>query len=51
MKSPLGLRPPGALMRAPKVAYFYYALWTDFAPPLTVMRKASAFFAQWAAKT
>ena len=37
MKSPLGLRPPGALMRAPKVADFYSAQWTDFAPPLTIV--------------
>ncbi len=35
MRPPLGLRPPGALMRAPQVADFYSAHWPDFAPPLT----------------
>ena len=37
MRPPLGLRPPGALMRAPQVADFYSAHWPDFAPPLTQM--------------
>jgi hypothetical protein len=35
MRPPLRLRPPGDLMRAPKVAGFYTAAWPDFAPPLT----------------
>lgn len=36
MRPPLGLRPLGSLMRAPKVAYFYTAAWPDFTPPLTI---------------
>ena len=37
MRHPLGVRPPGRLMRAPQVADFYSAHWPDFTPPLTVM--------------
>jgi len=36
MKTPLELRPPGGLMRAPQVAWFCSAAWPDFTPPLTI---------------
>src|SRR3546814_9536599 len=35
MRPPLGLRPPGGLMRAPQVAWFCSALWPEFTPALT----------------
>src|SRR5690606_35016684 len=35
MRPPLGLRPPGGLMRAPQVADFCSAPWPGFTPPLT----------------
>ena len=35
MRPPLGLRPPGGLIRRPQVADFYAAPWPVFTPPLT----------------
>ncbi len=37
MRPPLGLRPPGGLMRAPQVADYCAAAWPVFTPPLTVV--------------
>src|SRR3546814_9582271 len=37
-RPPLGLRPPGCLMRAPQVAWFCSALWPEFTPALTALR-------------
>ena len=35
MRPPLGLRPPGGLIRAPAVADYYSGAWQDFTLPLT----------------
>src|SRR3546814_6374318 len=40
MRPPLGLRPPGGLMRAPQVAWFCSALWPEFTPALTAFSTA-----------
>ncbi|MHA6688763.1 hypothetical protein, partial [Mesorhizobium sp. A556] len=41
-RPPLGLRPPGGLIRTQTVAWFYSAHWPDFAPPLTGFSFSSA---------
>jgi DNA replication protein DnaC len=44
MRPPLGLRPPGDLMRAPKVAGFYTAAWPDF---FDTQHHLAAVHTQW----